>query len=115
MKQKLLDHGLRLLAGVSLIPMITFGSAMTQAQEGQSLRTDASKPPYNIIFVISDQRTYRLSAEADYSLPAIDTIARRGVRFGNHYIASAMCTASRAAFLTGQPPQVNGLTDQMQY
>ena len=115
MKQKLLDHGLRLLAGVSLIPMITFGSAMTQAQERQPLGTDAAKPPYNIIFVISDQRAYRLFAEGDYSVPGIDEIARRGVTFNNHYIASAMCTPSRAAFLTGQPPQVNGLTDQMQY
>ena len=115
MKQKLLDHGLRLLAGVSLIPMITFGSAMTQAQERQPLGTDAAKPPYNIIFVISDQRADRLFAGADYSLGAFDTIARHGVSFRIDYIASAMCTPSRAAFLTGQPPQVNGLTDQMQY
>ena len=112
MKQ-LLDHGLRLLAAVSL--MITFGYAMAQAQQGQPVRTEAGKPPYNIIFVISDQRAYRLFAEGDYSVPGIDEIARRGVTFNNHYIASAMCTASRAAFLTGQPPQVNGLTDQMQY
>jgi arylsulfatase len=40
---------------------------------------------------------------------------RHGVAFRNHYIASAMCSASRAAFLTGQPPQVNGVCDQMQY
>jgi arylsulfatase len=113
MKQDFLDHGWRLLAGVSL--MMTFGNAVAQAQEGQPVRTGAGKPPYNIVFVISDQRTYRLYAGADYSLPAIDTIARHGVTFGNHYIASAMCTASRAAFLTGQPPQVNGVFDQMQY
>jgi len=112
MKQ-LLDHGLRLLAAVSL--MITFGYAMAQAQQGQPVRTEAGKPPYNIIFVISDQRAYRLFAEGDYSVPGIDEIARRGVTFNNHYIASAMCTASRAAFLTGQPPQVNGVFDQMQY
>jgi arylsulfatase len=37
------------------------------------------------------------------------------VTFRNHYIASAMCSPSRAAFLTGQPPQVNGVFDQMQY
>ena len=113
MAQKLSHRGLRLLAGVSL--MITFGCAIALAQERQPLRTDAAKPPYNIIFVISDQRADRLFAGADYSLPAIDAIARHGVTFRNHYIASAMCTPSRAAFLTGQPPQVNGLTDQMQY
>jgi arylsulfatase A-like enzyme len=40
---------------------------------------------------------------------------RHGVTFRNHYIASAMCTPSRAAFLTGQPPQVTGVFDQMEY
>jgi arylsulfatase A-like enzyme len=105
--------GLRLLALVSL--MTIFGDAVAQVQEGQSVRTEAGKPPYNIIFVISDQRTYRLFAGDDYSLPGIDAIARHGVTFRNHYIASAMCSASRAAFLSGQPPQVNGVFDQMQY
>ncbi|MBV8331979.1 MAG: sulfatase-like hydrolase/transferase [Candidatus Eremiobacteraeota bacterium] len=69
----------------------------------------------NIVFVIVDQLTYHLFAGNDYSLPALDAIARHGVTFRNHYIASAMCTASRAAFLTGQPPQVTGVIDQMQY
>ena len=110
MKRKHFDRVLRLLAGASLI--MTCGQAVAQPQPA---RTDAGKPPYNIIFVISDQRTDRLFAGADYTLPAIDTIARHGVTFHNHYIASAMCTASRAAFLTGQPPQVTGVFDQMQY
>src|SRR5215470_5206713 len=91
------------------------GYTIPQAQEGQPVRMDTGKPAYNIIFVISDQRSYRLFAGDDYSLPALDTIARHGVTFRNHYIASAMCTPSRAAFLTGQPPQVNGVFDQMQY
>ena len=113
MKQKLLYHRLRLRACVSL--MIIFGCATAQAQEGRPVRTNASgKPPYNIIFVITDQRTYRLFAGADYSLPALDAIARRGVTFRNHYIASAMCSPSRASFLTGRPPQVNGVFDQME-
>jgi arylsulfatase len=119
--EKIFDRGLRPLAAMSL--MMTFGCGIAQAQgytpretqEGQSVLTDAGKPAYNIIFVISDQRSYRLFAGKDYSLPAIDAIARHGVTFRNHYIASAMCTPSRAAFLSGQPPQVNGVFDQMQY
>lgn len=71
--------------------------------------------PYNIIFVIVDQRAYDLRTNGDYTLPALDAIASHGVTFRNHYIASAMCTASRAAFLTGQPPQATGVIDQMQY
>jgi arylsulfatase len=77
--------------------------------------TAAGKPPRNIIFVICDQETYHLTARDDYKLPARQAFMRHGVTFRNHYIASAMCTASRAAFLTGQPPQVTGVCDQMQY
>jgi arylsulfatase len=75
----------------------------------------AAKPPYNIVFVVVDQRAYRLFAGADYFLPAFQSIARHGVTFRNHYIASAMCSASRASFLTGRPPQVHGVFDQMHY
>src|SRR6516164_8482227 len=106
-------RGLRPLEVASL--MTIFGNSFTQAQQGQPVAAEAGKPPYNIIFVISDQRTYRLFAGDDYSLPGIDAIARHGVTFRNHYIASAMCSPSRAAFLSGQPPQVNGVFDQMQY
>jgi arylsulfatase len=77
--------------------------------------TAADKPPRNIIFVICDQETQHLTARGDYKLPARQALMRHGVTFGNHYIASAMCTPSRAAFLTGQPPQVNGVFDQMEY
>ena len=75
----------------------------------------AGKRPRNIIFVICDQETYHLTARGDYKLPARQALMRHGVTFRNHYIASAMCTPSRAAFLTGQPPQVNGVFDQMEY
>ena len=75
----------------------------------------ADKPPRNIIFVICDQETYHLTARGDYKLPARQALMKHGVTFRNHYIASAMCTPSRAAFLTGQPPQVNGVFDQMEF
>src|SRR5215471_14002946 len=114
MKQMLLDRGLRLLRAATL--MMAFGCSVLHAQEGQPARPGASSaPPYNIVFIIVDQRTYRLLAGADYALPGIDAIARHGVTFQNHYISSAMCTPSRASFLTGQPPQVTGVIDQMQY
>jgi arylsulfatase len=74
----------------------------------------ADKKP-NIVFIITDQRSYQLFAGADYSLPGLDTIARHGVTFRNHYISSAMCSPSRASFLTGRPPQATRVIDQMQY
>jgi arylsulfatase len=114
MTRKLCGNGLRLLSGVSLTMVVA--CADLHAQEGQQARTDAiGKPPYNVVFLIVDQLAYRLLAGADYSRPALDQIARHGVTFQNHYISSAMCSPSRASFLTGQPPQITGVIDQMQY
>jgi arylsulfatase A-like enzyme len=74
----------------------------------------AAKPPYNIIFVISDQEADHLLATGDFELPARAELRRRGFDFRNHYTAAAMCTPSRAAFISGTPPQVNGVFDQME-
>jgi arylsulfatase A-like enzyme len=82
---------------------------------GRSAADTMSSKSYNLVFIILDQRVDRLLAAAGYSLPAMDALARRGVTFARHYISSAMCTASRASFLTGQTPHVTGCIDQMQY
>lgn len=70
--------------------------------------------PLNIILIIRDQTRFDLPAAAGYSAPALDRLAQQGISFRNHYIASAMCTPSRAAFFSGHPPQVNGVFDQME-
>ena len=95
--------------------LLLAGSAFAEGGNGAKQSAAAEKPPYNIIFIISDQRNYHLTATDDYTLPSIETIARHGVSFDNHYIAAAMCSPSRAAFLTGTTPQVNHVIDQMQY
>jgi hypothetical protein len=59
MKQKFLKPGLRPLAVASLLVMSGYTIAQAQGytprdtQEGQPVLTDAGKPAYNIIFVIS--------------------------------------------------------------
>lgn len=75
----------------------------------------ASTPPYNIILIINDQETSQLLPADGYRLPARDTLKKRGMMFTNHYTAAAMCSPSRATFLTGVPPQINGTFDQTEY
>jgi arylsulfatase len=113
MRHILSENAFRVLASTCLV--VLFGCPLTRAQEQRSVGSAHGKPPYNIVFVISDQRSHRLFAGGDYSLPAIGAIASRGVSFNSHYIASAMCSPSRASFLTGQPPQVHQVFDQMEY
>jgi len=104
----------RLLRPLALL-VLSLGLFCVSGAYAQESAASTAKPPYNIIFIIVDQRTYRLLAGSEYSLPAIDAIASHGVRFQNHYIASAMCSPSRATFLTGRPPQFHHVFDQMQY
>jgi arylsulfatase len=103
------------LSGVILVGIAAFMRlpALKLKAQQTSAVPDAAQP-YNIIFVISDQEADHLLATGDYELPARDELKQHGVVFRNLYIASAMCTPSRAAFLSGQPPQVNGVFDQME-
>ena len=80
-----------------------------------AVSSNSSHPPYNIILIISDQETHRLYPAPGYTLPARTILAQHGVTFLNHYTAAAMCSPSRATLLTGVPPQVNGVFDQMEY
>ena len=113
-QRKHLHLCLQLLTGLSVL--LNLGYAAAQTPDSQMARTgNTGQPPYNIVFIIVDQMTYRLLAGPDYSLPALDAIASHGVRFQNHFIFSAMCSPSRATFLTGRPPQFHHVIYQMQY
>jgi arylsulfatase A-like enzyme len=70
---------------------------------------------YNIILIINDQERYQIPSTITKELPARTFLQKQGVTFRNHYTAAAMCSPSRATFLTGTPPQINGVFDQMEY
>ncbi len=95
--------------------VITCGCWLATASPLLAAKEIRAKPPLNIVLVICDQEQDRLLSAPGYHLPAREELARRGITFTNHYIASAMCSPSRAAMLTGLPPQRNGVFDQMEY
>jgi arylsulfatase A-like enzyme len=84
------------------------------AAHAQVSATPTPSRPLNIILVLRDQTRLELPGAAGYHAPALDRLAQQGITFRNHYIASAMCTPSRAAIFSGQPPQVNGVFDQLE-
>jgi arylsulfatase A-like enzyme len=64
---------------------------------------DASKP--NVVFILADDLGYAdLSCygRRDIATPNIDRIAAEGVRFPQAYANSAVCSATRAALITGR-------------
>jgi Sulfatase len=89
-------------------------AAFAPVAHAQAPATSPPSRPLNIILVLRDQTRHELPLAAGYNTPALDRLAQQGISFRNHYIASAMCTPSRAALYSGQPPQVNGVFDQME-
>ncbi|MEN8716626.1 MAG: sulfatase-like hydrolase/transferase, partial [Verrucomicrobiales bacterium] len=72
-----------------------------------ALATSAADKP-NIVFIIADDMGYADISSfgaPDVKTPAIDQIAKDGIRFTNVYAMGPECTPSRVAFLTGRYPQ----------
>ena len=78
-----------------LLTLILFISSNAQSQQP------------NIIYIMSDDMGYGdLSGygRKDYATPNLDRLASQGVKFVNAYSAGAVCTPTRAAFMTGRYP-----------
>ena len=68
--------------------------------------TSDSSPP-NIVIVFTDDQGYQdLSSfgSPNISTPHLDQMAEKGLKLTNFYAAQAVCSASRAALLTGCYP-----------
>ena len=68
----------------------------------------------NVIFILTDdQGVWAASCygNAEIRTPNIDRLAARGMRFENFFVASPVCSPSRASFLTGRIPSQHGVHD----
>lgn len=91
---------LRLVALVSLLVILPgFGAGTSDAQ-------DAARPPNFVIIFLDDSgwSDFRPFGEPGYKTPHVARLAREGCRFDNFYVPSAVCSASRAALLSGCYP-----------
>lgn len=73
----------------------------------------ASKPPRNVLFVVSDDLRDHLGCYGNKTVhtPNLDRLAARGVRFEHAYAQYPVCNPSRSSFLTGLRPDQTGVTD----
>ncbi len=80
----------------------TFGPFGPEAQAGET----SPRPP-NVVIILCDDLGYAdlgCFGARGYQTPNLDRLARQGVRFTDFYAAQAVCSASRAALLTGCYP-----------
>src|SRR5258705_9409488 len=64
----------------------------------------AADRPMNVVLIFCDDMGYAdvgCFGSKGPATPNIDSIAREGVRFTDFYVAQAVCSASRAALMTG--------------
>jgi arylsulfatase A-like enzyme len=72
----------------------------------------ADEPPPNFVIIYCDDLGYAdvgCFGAKTYTTPNIDRLARQGMRLTDFHTAAAVCSASRAALLTGCYPQRVGI------
>ena len=70
----------------------------------------ASSQRPNFVFILIDDLRYDTLSCAGHPFvrtPNIDRLASAGVRFGNAFVTTSLCSPSRAAFLTGTYADTN--------
>lgn len=71
-----------------------------------------AKDKPNIVLIFNDDQGYQdlgCFGSPDILTPRVDQLAEEGMRFTSFMVASPVCSASRAALLTGRYPQLVGV------
>ena len=98
------------LVVTAAVAMAVAGAASAQPSAGSS----AAAPPPNVVLVLVDDLGWAdLGAYGSsfHDTPAIDRLAREGVRFTQFYAASPVCSPTRAGLMTGKHPSRLHITD----
>jgi arylsulfatase A-like enzyme len=76
----------------------------------------AEDKPNIIVFMVDDMgwRDVAVNGSDFYQTPNVDKLAKNGMRFTNAYAACAVCSPTRASYLTGCYPNKTGVTDYIQ-
>ena len=85
-----------------VVTLVATSSLRSIAEEKQA---DPNRP--NIVLIVADDLGYAdvgCYGARDIRTPHIDSLAKQGTRFTNFCVAQAVCTASRAALMSGCYP-----------
>ena len=89
---------------LALIPLLAGAPLLPAA-------SDAERP--NILFILSDDHAIQsigCYGNKDIKTPALDRLAKEGMRFEHALTPNSFCTPARAAVLTGKYSNKNGVT-----
>jgi arylsulfatase A-like enzyme len=115
-----MDHRVRLRSGshrvVLGLLLVTCGM-LPAFSSVEVAAADASQPP-NLVVILADDLGYGdlgCYGSATIPTPHLDRLANEGLRLTNFYVGQAVCTASRAALLTGCYPNRIGMAGALNH
>ncbi len=93
----------RLFSALALLAIATVGTCLAPGAENRGVCAERSDLPNVIVIYIDDMGYADIGpfGAQGYSTPNLDRMAREGRRFTDFYVAQAVCSASRAALMTG--------------
>ncbi len=97
---------------------IAFFLTVTVLTVGSGAMSRAAAPPPNVVLILVDDLGYSdlgCFGAKDIRTPNIDKLAAQGTRFTSFYVAQAVCTASRAALLSGCYPNRVGMAGALNH
>ncbi len=108
-RREFLKKGLAVMGGVAASGVL--GSA-TAGNAAKRVAGRNKRP--NIVLIITDQQRQAQhwpDGWLEEHMPTMARLQNHGVTFTNNFTAASACAPSRASFLTGVYPSVNGVTD----
>lgn len=81
---------------------------------GLAKAQDNKQKPPNIVYIMSDDHSYKAISAYGYNLnhtPNIDRLAKEGALFTRATVTNSLCSPSRAVLLTGKHSFINGKID----
>jgi arylsulfatase A-like enzyme len=96
-----MHHRLRALEPVAVLAVL-----LSLAEWSPRVQTAQRRPP-NIVFILADDlgiNDLGAYGRRDHRTPNLDRLAADGLRFSTAYVASPICSPSRAAIMTGRAP-----------
>ena len=95
-----------------VLPLLILLALLLVAPVGPRVTGARTQPLPNIVLIYADDLGYgdlgSYGAQG-YQTPNLDRMAAEGIRLTNFYVATAVCSASRAALLTGAYPNRVGI------
>ena len=81
----------------------------------EAARPDPATLP-NVLFILTDDHRWDHAGFMGHPFletPHLDRLAREGIAFENAFVTTALCSPSRASFLTGQYARRNGVQNNL--